>query len=121
MVGGWAYGAVAHGAVRRGESGSRAFVGGGTWQACCLCQKNRARTDRKALVKYVDTLLVLRVDLFDPPGVRIDRIDLHGRCMVSLASHGVAGRVAHIKLGGRGPGARVDSGDHMFFWPEVLY
>ena len=29
VVGEWACGAVAHGAVRRGESGSRAFVGGG--------------------------------------------------------------------------------------------
>ena len=35
--------------------------------------------------------------------------------MVSLASHVVAGRVAHINLGA--VGARVDSGDHMFLAP----
>ena len=59
---------------------------------------------------------LLRRGCLTPPRVRTDRTDLHGRCMVSLALHAVAGplRVAlHTYTWGRGPGARVDSGDHL--------
>ena len=56
VVGEWACGAVAHGAVRRGESGSRAFVGDGRLAACA----QKAGADRKSLVKYVDEKILLR-------------------------------------------------------------
>ena len=67
------------------------------WQNDPACNDRESERDEKILL-----LLYYDVDLFDPPRVRTDRTDLHGRCMVSLALHAVAavaGRVAYIYLG----------------------